>query len=152
MRIIAIAVVMAVLGCLAFVLLTPKPVADATEVSSPESAPAVARFRLDAGRSTFIVHANRAGLAYFKGHSHRIAAKDFDGEASLDLTSVNPASLTMTIRSASLEETDPVFTADQKKTINKELNEIVLETAKFPDITFRSTDSKGSLKNGAFVL
>src|SRR5438874_9577071 len=149
MRIIAFAVVLAVLGCLTFVLFTPEPLAT-TGVSTP--VPVTVRFRLDASRSTFIVHANRAGLAYFKGHSHRIAAKDFNGEASLDLSSINPASLTMTIRSASLEETDPVFTADQKKTINKELNEIVLETAKFPDITFRSTDIKGSLKNGAFVV
>lgn len=116
----------------------------------PPSPPEIARFRLDASRSTFIVHANRAGLAWFKGHSHRIAAKDFTGEASLSLDAVNPASLVMNIRAASLEETDPVFTPQQKAIINKEVNEIVLETAKYPEITFRSTDIKGSLRNGAF--
>ena len=108
------------------------------------------RFRLDPSQSTFIAHANRAGLAWFKGHSHRLAIKDFDGQASLSLDAVNPASLTMTARAASIEETDPFFNADQKKTINKEVNEIVLETAKYPEITFRSTEVRGSLKNGAF--
>lgn len=117
------------------------------QLSAP---PDIARFRLDASQSTFIVHANRAGLAWFKGHSHRIAAKDFTGEASLSLDAVNPASLTMNIRAASLEETDPVFTPQQKAIINKEVNEIVLETAKYPEITFRSTDIRGALRNGAF--
>jgi polyisoprenoid-binding protein YceI len=107
------------------------------------------RFRLDPTQSTFIVHANRAGLAWFKGHSHRIAVKDFDGEASLTLDAVQPASLTMNIRAASLGETDPFFTDEQKGIINKELNEIVLETAKYPEITFRSANIVGSVKNGA---
>ena len=111
---------------------------------------AVVRYRIDASRSKFIVHANRTGLAWFKGHSHRIAVKDFEGTAELDLSVVNPASLQMTVRAASLEETDPVFTADQKKIINKELNEIVLETAKYPEITFRSTDIKATPSAGKF--
>jgi len=108
------------------------------------------RFRLDPSSSTFMVHANRAGLAWFKGKSHRIAVKDWSGEASMSLDSVSPASLVMDIKSSSLEETRDIFTAEQKAIINKELNEIVLETAKYPDITFKSTDISGKLKNGAF--
>ena len=108
------------------------------------------QFRLDSAQSKFIVHANRTGLAWFKGHSHRIAVCDFDGTAELYLGAVNPASLQLTVRSASLEETDPVFTPEQKKIINKEVNELVLETAKYPEITFRSTDVKGSLVQGKF--
>jgi polyisoprenoid-binding protein YceI len=110
------------------------------------------RYHLDASKSKFMVYANRTGLAYFKGKSHEIAARDFDGEASLDLTALNPASLQMTIRAASLEETRPIYTAKEKGIINKELNEIVLETAKYPEITFKSTDVKGGLKNGTFDL
>jgi polyisoprenoid-binding protein YceI len=115
---------------------------DRTSSASPF---AVVRYRIDASKSKFIVHANRTGVAWFKGHSHRIAVKDFEGTAELDLSVVNPASLQMTVRAASLEETDPVFTPDQKKIINKELNEIVLETAKYPEITFRSTDIKANV-------
>lgn len=149
MKVFAVAAIAVVLASLVSVLLTPERV-PATEISVLETSPAIARYRLDPGRSTFIVQANRAGMAYFKGHSHRIAVKDFEGEASLTLETVNPASLTMSIRAASLEETDPIFTAQQKGIINKELNEIVLETAKYPEILFKSTDIRGSLKNGAF--
>src|SRR5215213_10832035 len=87
----------------------------------------LARYRIDASKSKFMVHANRTGPLWFKGHSHRIAVRDFSGEASLMPDFVNPASLQMTVRAASLEETDPVFTQKEKDIINKELKEIVLE-------------------------
>ena len=108
------------------------------------------RFRLDPSRSTFMINANRSGLAWFKGKSHRIAAKDFSGEVSLVPDALNPASLQLTVRTASLEETDPVFTAQEKGIIKKELDEIVLESAKYPEITFKSTEVKGSISQGAF--
>src|SRR4051794_10572633 len=121
-----------------------------SELRSPNAD--VVRFRLDPTKSTFMVHADRAGIAYFKGRSHRIAAKDFSGEASLSLESVSPASLTMDIKSASLEETSSVFNDKEKQTINGEVNKIVLETAKYPDITFKSTSIEGRLENGAFEV
>ncbi len=112
----------------------------------------LSRYRIDAAKSTFMVHANRTGPLWFKGHSHRVAVRDFSGEASLTPNVLNPASLLMTVRAASLEETDPVFTQQQKDIINKELKEIVLETEKFPEISFQSTDVKGGLKNGAIEV
>lgn len=114
------------------------------------TAPAIARYKIDAARSKFMVVAPRGGLAWFKGHSHYIAVRDFDGTAELTLDAVSPASLQMTVRAGSLEETGADFTDQQKGIIKKELNEIVLETAKYPEITFRSTDVKGGIKNGAF--
>jgi len=112
----------------------------------------VTRFELDPARSTFMVKARRGGLAWFKGHDHHISVKDFDGHAELALDVLNPASLEMKIRSASLEETSSVFTQPQKEIINKELDEIVLEAAKYPEISFRSTDVRGELKNGRFEV
>ena len=109
---------------------------------------ALVRYRIDASKSTFMVHANRTGVLWFKGHSHRIAVRDFSGEAALTPDIVNPASLKMTVQAASLEETGADFTPEQKGIINKELTEIVLEPAKFPEITFQSTEVKGGLKNG----
>lgn len=116
------------------------------------SAPAVVRYRLDPSKSTFMVHADRAGLAWFKGHSHRIAAKDFSGEAALTLDALNPASLQLTVNAKSLEETDPVFTPQQKGIIKKEIDELVLHTDKYPEITFKSTNVTGSMKNAAFEV
>jgi polyisoprenoid-binding protein YceI len=119
-----------------------------TKPASENSPPAVVRYRLDSSQSKFMVHASRGGLGWFKGHSHNIAAREFTGEAALALDAVNPASLKITVRADSLEETDPVFTPQQKQIINKELDELVLETAKYPEITFESTDVKGSLNGG----
>ena len=99
-----------------------------------------------------MVHAFRGGLAWFKGHDHFIKARDFSGVAELTPGALNPASLQMTVNAASLEETSDVFTPQQKGIINKELKQIVLEPAKYPDITFRSTEVKGGLKNGQFEI
>lgn len=129
-----------------------------TSVSGPvgdpslRAAPSIARFRIDAANSKFIVHADRAGLAWFKGHSHRIAVGDFSGEASLALDAVTPASLEMSVRADSLEETSPDFTDKQKGIINRELKEIVLESEKFPEIHFKSTKVAGRLENGAMAV
>ena len=120
--------------------------------TSNSSGQELARYRIDASKSTFMVHANRTGPLWFKGHSHRVAVRDFSGEASLTLNAVNPASLQMTVKTGSLEETDPVFTQQQKDIINKELKELVLESEKFPEITFQSTDLKGGLENGKIEL
>jgi polyisoprenoid-binding protein YceI len=101
---------------------------------------AVARYRLDAGRSQFMVRAFAGGPLWFKGHDHLVRARDFDGEAELTPGALSPASLQLRVRADSLEETRDVFTAQQKQIINKELREIVLETAKYPEIVFKSTD------------
>ena len=108
------------------------------------------RYQIDASQSKFMVKASRGGLAWFKGHDHLIAVRDFSGEAGLSLNVISPASLQMTIRADSLEETSDEFTPGQKQIINKELDEIVLESAKYPEITFKSTDVKGKFVNGAF--
>lgn len=120
--------------------------------SAIDLATEVVRYDIDASKSKFFVHAYRGGPAYFKGHDHLIAVRDFSGQAALTLDALNPASLSLNIRAASLEETSDVFTPQQKGIINKELEEIVLETAKYPEITFKSSEVKGGLKNGQFDL
>ncbi|MEZ5427679.1 MAG: YceI family protein [Pyrinomonadaceae bacterium] len=110
--------------------------------------PAAVHYRIDPANSKFMVEARRGGLLWFKGHSHHIAVRDFGGEATVSSDLTSPASLEMKIKAASLEETGADFTARQKEIINKELEEIVLETDKYPEITFKSTDVKGKLKDG----
>jgi polyisoprenoid-binding protein YceI len=105
----------------------------------------VAKYRIDPASSKFMAHAARGGLAWFKGHSHNLAVRDFEGTAELSLDALNPASLEMSVKADSLEETDAVFTPEQKQIINKELDDIVLESAKYPEITFKSTSVTGNM-------
>lgn len=103
------------------------------------------RYRLDAAQSTFMVRTFSGGLLFFKGNDHFIKIGNFTGEAQLTPTAINPASLQMTIRADSLEETRDVFTPPQKQIINKEIRELVLESAKYPEIIFKSTEVRGRL-------
>ena len=109
---------------------------------------AAAVYRLDASRSKFIIRALAGGVLWFKGHDHFVAAREFTGEARLTPGSVNPASLTLSVNAASLAETRDVFTDQQKKIINGELHDIVLEPEKYPEITFKSTDVSVELPQG----
>jgi len=111
------------------------------------------RFQLDAGQSKFIAHALRGGMLWFKGHEHLVAAREFFGEAQITPDKITPASLQLTVKTDSMVETSSVFTEPQKQIINKELREIVLEPAKYPEIVFKSTQVTGkSLGNGQYDL
>jgi thiosulfate dehydrogenase [quinone] large subunit len=111
------------------------------------------RFRLNAGESKFIAHGLRGGLFWFKGHEHLVAAREFSGEAQITPDNITPASLRLTVKTDSMAETSDVFTEPQKQIINKELREIVLEPAKYPEIVFKSTEVKGkALGNSQYDL
>lgn len=117
--------------------------------SSVNSSPSIeSRYRIDASKSSFMVRAFSGGLLWFKGHDHLIAVRDFSGEVRATPDTIVPASLQLTIKSNSLVETRDVFTEPQKKIINKELREIVLETEKYPEITFKSTNVTGERGKG----
>jgi polyisoprenoid-binding protein YceI len=114
------------------------------EPSGP-AVPAEVRYGLDPVKSNFIVRAFSGGLLWFKGHDHLIAIREFNGEVRLTPDTVVPAALQLTVKTNSLVETRDVFTEHQKQIINKELREIVLETEKYPEITFSSTNVTGKL-------
>jgi polyisoprenoid-binding protein YceI len=99
-----------------------------------------------------MVRAFAGGLLWFKGHDHFVAARDFTGEARLTPGAVSPASLSLTVRAASLAETRDVFTEQQKKIIDGELRDIVLQPDKYPDITFKSTDVSVEPRGGVFKV
>ncbi|HEY0378943.1 MAG TPA: YceI family protein [Pyrinomonadaceae bacterium] len=111
---------------------------------------AIARYRIDASQSRFMVRTFSGGLLWFKGHDHFIKVGDFSGEVQLTLSLIAPASLELRVRADSLEETRDVFTPQQKGIINKELREIVLETSKYPEIAFKSTEVTGRLNGGQY--
>src|SRR5438477_4068753 len=130
----------------------PEPAA-LSAISKTENRIEGQRYRLDASQSKFIAHAMAGGLLWFKGHDHLVAVKEFTGEAELTSESVNPASLQITAKTASMVETSDVFTEQQKQIIDKELREIVLLPNQYPEISFKSTNVSGkSIGNGQYDL
>jgi polyisoprenoid-binding protein YceI len=106
---------------------------------APESkSPDVRRYSIDAGESDFMVHASVGGLLSGFGHNHNIAIKDISGDTQFTDGTVTPASLHMKIEADSLKVTDKVSDND-RQTIENTMREQVLETGKYPEITFNST-------------
>jgi polyisoprenoid-binding protein YceI len=107
---------------------------------NPKAKPiSAARYKLDPAQSRFMIDANSTGLLWFLGHNHHIAAKDFTGEVDVLTGTLESASLQMTVKTGSLEETGADFTAQQKQIITSSMQKEVLETEKFPEAVFKST-------------
>src|SRR5229473_165465 len=117
-----------------------------------DSSLAAQRYTLDASQSKFIAHALRGGLFWFKGHDHAVAVREFTGEAQLSPESITNSSLQITAKTESMVETSSVFTDQQKQIINKELREIVLLPAQYPEILFRSTNVSGKQNGSQYDL
>ena len=139
-----IAVLIALAVCIGFSPAATRsaPIISSDLVSSVpapgSSLPEVRRYRIDAGQSNFMVHAFVGGLLSGFGHNHNIAIKDLSGETQFTDGTVAPASLHLRIRADSLTVTDKVSDSD-RQTIEKTMREQVLETGKYPEITFNST-------------
>lgn len=97
----------------------------------------VARYQLDKSAGRFAVRAYASGMLSALGHNPTIAIRDFSGEASLDPENLAEVSLRFEIRADSLEVTDDIKSKDRKE-MESTMNEKVLETAKYPTITFQS--------------
>ena len=121
----AIAILISLAFCLAFAPVNAAP-------------PEVRHYTIDAEQSEFMVHASVGGLFSAFGHNHNIAIKDISGQTEFTDGTVIPASLRMKIRADSLKVTDKVSDSD-RESIEKTMRDQVLETGKFPEITFKST-------------
>jgi len=110
--------------------------------ASTRSAPA-ASYKIDASQSRFMVRAFAGGFLSAFAHDHNIAIRDFSGEAQFTYGTVEPASLQLKIKSASLAVTDKVSASDRQK-IEGTMRDEVLEVGKYPEIVFKSTSVSAS--------
>ncbi len=133
-RVILITVA-AILGFGSLNLSSSTATSNTTRVAKPE----VVRYTINAAQSEFIVRANSGGLFGFAGHDHTIAIRGFTGEATLTRGNIEPASLQMRIMADSLFVIDNVKEKDRLK-IEYDMREKVLETEKYPQIVFKSTE------------
>jgi len=101
-------------------------------------APNTARYRIDAGQSHFTVRAFAGGFLSALAHDHTISVREFDGNTEFTFGTVEPASLQMTIKAASLAVVDKISDKDRQK-IEATMRDEVLEVSQFPEITFKSS-------------
>lgn len=132
-------------------------IAEETAVSTMTTANAkemaVTHYRIDPAHSRFMANVESGGLLWFLGHTHHFAVRDFTGEATVASETITPASLQMTIKAGSLEETGKNFTDQQKQIINGTARKEVLEVEEYPEIAFNSTSITGEMKsNGQYEV
>lgn len=99
---------------------------------------AIARYRIDAGRSKFTVQAFATGLLAGFGHNPVIAIRDFTGEAQFTPETIADAALRLVIKAASLAVVGDVKEKDRQE-IERVMLDDVLEVARYPEVVFEST-------------
>ncbi len=97
------------------------------------------RYVIDAPASRFVAEVGTTGVLSMFGHDHTIALQDFSGEARLVTKSPERSSLRITIDADSLKEVGKGFSEDDRKAIDKDVQERALEVQKHPRILFQST-------------
>lgn len=102
----------------------------------PGAAPLHAQQKnIDAERSTLTVHVFKAGLFSAFAHNHEIRAKIAEGR----LTESDAAGIQFKVIAKSLEVVDAEESAKNRAEIQAHMQDEVLESARYPEIAFRST-------------
>jgi polyisoprenoid-binding protein YceI len=104
-----------------------------------ETEAGVVRYQIDASRSRFIVRAFATGLLSAFAHNPTIAIHDFTGVAEFVPDTLERASLELRIKAISLEVVDNVSDKDRRE-IERQMREEVLEVDRYPEIVFESSD------------
>jgi polyisoprenoid-binding protein YceI len=98
----------------------------------------VEHYELDKRSSKFTVRAYAGGMLSMMGHDPIIAIRDFTGVARFDRAAMEEATFHIEIRANSLEVTGDISSMDRKE-MERTMNGEVLQSAKYPSITFDST-------------
>jgi polyisoprenoid-binding protein YceI len=77
------------------------------------------------------------------GHNPTLAVRDFDGEASFSPDALDQARLVLKIKAGSLAVTDNISDKDRRE-LERTMNQEVLETARYPEILYESTQASAS--------
>jgi polyisoprenoid-binding protein YceI len=95
------------------------------------------QYRIDAKKSRFIVETQTSGLSSMFSHDHKIEVGDFGGTAAFAPGVEGAATLEITARADSLRLVDEK-NPGERQAVEAALREDVLETARFPEIAFKS--------------
>lgn len=102
-----------------------------------------ALYKLDANKSRFTVQAFAGGMLSTFGHNPTFTIRDFMGKARFEPGVLEDSSLQLNIKADSLEVTDDISEKDRHE-IERKMHEEVLETARYPEIVFKSGNIKAT--------
>jgi polyisoprenoid-binding protein YceI len=100
-------------------------------------------YAIDPGLSRFTVRAFASGVLSALGHSPTLAVRDFEGEARFSPEALDEARLTIKIKASSLSVTDNMSDKDRRE-LERNMNQDVLETSSYPEIVFESNKVSAS--------
>jgi polyisoprenoid-binding protein YceI len=103
----------------------------------------VEHYAIDSSMSTFSVRAFASGMLSAVGHNPTLVVREFAGEARFAAGSFEGASLHIKIKAGSLIVADKMSDED-RQTIEDAINQDVLETHKYPEIVFESSNLSAS--------
>lgn len=97
-------------------------------------------YHFDTSNSAIEVNVYKEGLFSALGHNHIIHANDFSGTVQFDPNYVDNSSVALQVRAASLTVVDPDASASDRQQVQATmLGPQVLDTARYHEISFRST-------------
>jgi polyisoprenoid-binding protein YceI len=99
------------------------------------------RYVIDTRASQFTVQAFASGLLAAVAHSPKIAIREWSGEVTMPSGIAGNGTLRVQIRAASLEVLDELRDTDRRE-IHRVMNQEVLETSRYPEIVYESTEIK----------
>jgi polyisoprenoid-binding protein YceI len=108
-------------------------------------------YEIVAAQSRLTVSVSKAGLLSGLGHNHTIAVRNFGGRVTVPPDGAAQAGLDLEIEAKSLAVADEGIDEKERAEIQQAMETAVLEVARFPKITFKST-SVSELKAERFVL
>jgi polyisoprenoid-binding protein YceI len=96
------------------------------------------RFVIDGRMSRFTVRAFAAGILAAMGHNPTIGIRTFSGEMRFDPEQLKAGSFRLIVKASSLGVQDDISDKDRRE-IERQMHEQVLETAKYPDVVYESS-------------
>jgi len=100
-------------------------------------------YAIDKSSSSFTVRAFATGMLSSFGHNPTLAIRNFEGELEFSPDAIGASSLKIQARADSLEVMDDIKSKDRQE-MESMMNKSVLETDKYPEISFVSTSVSAS--------
>ena len=105
-----------------------------------EPAAAQTAYSFDAAHSSLEINVYKEGFFKAFGHEHLVTAKDFSGAARFDADKLENSTVTLRVAAKSFTVVDPGESDKDRQQVQATmLGESVLDTARYPEIIFRST-------------